>query len=78
MKFQHIRDSKGNTMGVYIPIQEWNLFKEKYDLIEEKRPSVLNPDQKKELDARLDHLLQSPNDLLEWEDVKSRLLLRKK
>ena len=30
MNLQYITDDKGNTTGVYIPIQEWNDLKSKY------------------------------------------------
>lgn len=30
MIFQFIRDNKGNTTGVYIPIEEWQWLKTKY------------------------------------------------
>ncbi len=31
MNLQYISDSKGKTTGVYIPIEEWNNLKEKYE-----------------------------------------------
>ena len=30
MNLQYISDSKGNTTGVYIPINEWEALKDKY------------------------------------------------
>lgn len=30
MNLQYISDSKGNTTGVYIPINEWEALKKKY------------------------------------------------
>ncbi len=36
MNLQYISDSKGNTTGVYIPINEWNLLKNKYKGIEDE------------------------------------------
>jgi len=35
MNLQYISDSKGNTTGVYIPINEWNSLKSKYKGIED-------------------------------------------
>lgn len=34
MNLQYISDSKGNTTGVYIPINEWEALKDKYKGIE--------------------------------------------
>ena len=34
MNLQYISDSSGKTTGVFIPINEWNDFKEKYQVIE--------------------------------------------
>jgi len=42
-------------------------------------PEVGFPDtafDKKELDNRIDHYLTNPDDLLEWEEVEKRLLVR--
>lgn len=36
MNLQYISDSKGNTTGVYIPINEWNSLKDKYKGIEDE------------------------------------------
>ena len=33
MRIQYISDSKGKTSGVYIPIQEWNILKRKYTIL---------------------------------------------
>lgn len=35
MGVQFISDSKGNTTGVFIPVDEWNLLKEKYKGLED-------------------------------------------
>ena len=34
MNLQYITDGKGQTTGVFIPIQEWNRLKSKYKEIE--------------------------------------------
>ncbi|HPJ78042.1 MAG TPA: hypothetical protein P5086_06985 [Prolixibacteraceae bacterium] len=34
MKLQYISDRKGKTMGVFIPISDWNELKNKYKEIE--------------------------------------------
>ena len=34
MSLQFIQDNKGNTIGVYIPIEEWQSLKAKYNGLE--------------------------------------------
>lgn len=74
MNVQYISDNKGVTTGVFIPIQEWNKLKEDYHLPDDNLN--LSPEQKEELDWRIDHHLENPDDLLDWEDVKRRLLTK--
>lgn len=73
MNLQYLSDENGVTTGVFIPIQEWNKLKEDYRLPEKN----LSPEQAQELDWRIEHHLKNPNELLEWEDVKARLLKKK-
>lgn len=35
MNLQYISDNKGKTTGVFIPISEWNVLKDKYKDIEQ-------------------------------------------
>lgn len=35
MSVQFISDSSGNTTGVFIPVDEWNMLKEKYKGLED-------------------------------------------
>jgi len=42
MTLQFIQDNRGNTTGVFIPIEEWQLLKTKYtDLEEEELDNVV-------------------------------------
>lgn len=47
MNLQYISDSKGQTTGVFIPINEWNDLKNKYKEIEQEADSI--PEWHKEL-----------------------------
>ena len=47
MNFQYISDSKGQTTGVFIPINEWNELKSKYKDIDKE--DVCIPDWHKDL-----------------------------
>lgn len=40
MNLQYISDSKGQTTGVFIPINEWNELKNKYKGIEEEEMEI--------------------------------------
>lgn len=71
MNLQYISDNKGITTGVFIPIQEWIKLKEDYQLPEDNFD--LSPEQKNELDSRIDDYLKNPDALLDWEEVKKRL-----
>jgi hypothetical protein len=57
MTLQFIHDNKGNTTGVFIPIEEWQGLKEKYtELQKEESQNIteLTSWQKDILDERLD------------------------
>ncbi len=40
MKLQYISDSTGQTTGVFIPIKEWNVLKNKYKGIEDEEIDI--------------------------------------
>ena len=46
MNLQYIRDNRGKTTGVFIPIQEWELLKSKFKGLEEE---VLGDQSKEEI-----------------------------
>jgi hypothetical protein len=67
MNLQFIHDTKGNTTGVFIPIEEWQSLKDKYsDLqVEEENSSSELPEwQKKLLDERLSDYYKNPESSL--------------
>lgn len=68
MKLQYISDSKGKTTGVYIPIEEWNEFKEKYGKIEQEEIEI--PEwQKQEVLKRLKDYENNPEQAISFEDA---------
>lgn len=75
MDLQYINDEAGNPTGVFIPIKEWDKLKEKYHLSEDTES--FSPGQVRELHARVDAYLENPSELLEWNEVKKRLLAKK-
>jgi len=63
MSLQFINDNKGNTTGVFIPIDDWQKLKEKYaDLLKEEASNLVEllPWQKKIIDERLNDYYSNP------------------
>jgi hypothetical protein len=76
MNLQFIHDNKGNTTGVFIPIEEWQSLKTKYaDLQKEETENVaeLAPWQKKIIDERLSDYYKSPDDVVEIDETIKKL-----
>lgn len=69
MALQYIHDIKGNTTGVFIPIEEWQSLKEKFDgLHEEEMQNFEIPEwHKKILDERLEDCRKNPNDAMDFD-----------
>lgn len=70
MTLQFIHDNKGNTTGVFIPIEEWQLLKIKYsDLLREETENVLGLAswQKQIIDDRLSDYYKNPTDVLDFD-----------
>lgn len=66
MNIQYISDSKGQTTGVYIPINEWNLLKSKYKDIEQEAVEI--PEWQKEIvRTRLHTYKQNPKAALDFD-----------
>lgn len=66
MTLQFIHDNKGNTTGVFIPIEEWQNLKSKYaELLKEEAANVkdLAAWQKEILDDRLNDYYKNSNDV---------------
>jgi hypothetical protein len=68
MNLQYISDSKGQTTGVFIPINEWNNLKSKYKGIEQEEIDL--PEWHKELvRQRLDDYRKNPASALDFEST---------
>ncbi len=70
MSLQYITDDKGQTTGVFIPIQEWEKLKTKYEGIEEDAYTV--PEWQKEI-VRERIKSTDPEEYHSWEEVRKRL-----
>jgi hypothetical protein len=65
MSLQYISDSKGQTTGVFIPIQEWNNLKDKYRGLEAEEVNI--PDwHLAEIDKRLEDYKKNPSQALDF------------
>jgi hypothetical protein len=68
MNLQYISDSKGQTTGVFIPINEWNDLKNKYKDIEQEEITV--PEWHKDLVLkRLEDYKQNPSSAMDFDSA---------
>ena len=68
MNLQYISDSKGQTTGVFIPINEWNDLKSKYKGIE--REDIDIPEWHKDLvRQRLDDYKKNPGSAMDFDSA---------
>jgi len=70
MTLQFIHDTRGNTTGVFIPIDEWQSLKEKYtDLqVEEAQNNIELTDWQKDIiDQRLEDYYKNPNEVMDFD-----------
>ena len=70
MTLQFIHDNKGNTTGVFIPIEEWQSLKSKYtDLQKEEAENVVNLAswQKHIIDERLNDYYNDPTNVADFD-----------
>jgi Putative addiction module component len=76
MNLQYISDSKGQTTGVFIPINEWNDLKNKYKDIEQEEISI--PEWHKDLVLkRLEDYQKNPGSAMDFdaamEDIEKEM-----
>ncbi|WP_088653079.1 hypothetical protein [Geofilum rhodophaeum] len=68
MNLQYVSDSKGKTTGVFIPINEWNELKKKYESIELEELSVA--DWHKDLVVkRLEDYKENPDSAMDFDSA---------
>jgi hypothetical protein len=70
MSLQFITDDKGFTTGVFIPINDWDTLKSKFEGIEEEVIEI--PEWQKEIvSERVKNT--NPDEYLSWEEVSQKL-----
>jgi hypothetical protein len=70
MTLQFIHDNKGNTTGVFIPIEEWQRLKTKYsDLQKEEAENLVDlaPWQKNIINERLSDYYKNTTDVADFD-----------
>lgn len=68
MNLQYISDSNGVPTGVFIPLNDWNKLKEKYNDIETELNDI--PEwHKAELDKRLADHRNNPDQVLDFNEA---------
>ena len=70
MTLQFIHDNRGNTTGVFIPIEEWQFLKTKYtDLQKEESQNVTEMAswQKQIIDERLNDYYKNSSDVTDFD-----------
>lgn len=74
MNLQYISDSNGQTTGVFIPIEDWELLKEKFSELNDEESKMMNiPDWHKDIvNERLAKYKKNPSDVLDWNEVKDQ------
>lgn len=77
MNLQYISDNKGNTTGVFIPIQDWEDLKNRYDQLKKEEDQMFEvPEWHKEIvRQRMKDHKQNPDNVLDWDDVKDNFKL---
>lgn len=68
MNLQYISDSKGQTTGVFIPINEWNNLKDKYKGLEEEDVTIPHW-HKKVVRERIDDYRKDPGSALDFDSA---------
>jgi len=72
MNLQYILDGKGETTGVFIPIQEWLSFKQKFKNIDIDSDDI--PEwHKEELDRRLEAIENGTTEFHDFNDAMDEI-----
>ena len=69
MALQFIHDNKGNTTGIFIPIEEWQTLKAKYQELQKEEVVnllTLSEGQKQIIDERLTDYYNHTNDTADF------------
>jgi hypothetical protein len=71
MNIQYISNNVGQTTGVFIPIEDWEALKDKYEMFKNEEQETVNLTDwhKAILDQRLAKYKSNPDDMLDFDQV---------
>jgi len=77
MNLQYISDSNGKTTGIFIPIQDWEYLKNKFNELEKEEQNMSKvPEWHKDVvRQRLEEYKKNPGNKLDWDEVKDKFKL---
>ena len=77
MNLQYISDNKGNTPGVFIPLEDWEYLKNKIGDLKKEEDSMFEvPEWQKDIIRQhLKDYRENPGNVLDWDQVKNKFKL---
>jgi len=77
MNLQYISDNTGQTTGVFIPIQDWEELKKRYNQLKQEENQMFEvPEWHKDIvRKRLDDYKKNPDNVMDWDEVKDNFKL---
>jgi hypothetical protein len=77
MNLQYITDNKGQTTGVFIPIQDWEELKNQYDRLKQEESQLFDvPEWHKDIvRKRLEDYKKNTDNVLDWDEVQDSFKL---
>jgi len=75
MNLQYITDNKGIETGVYIPIQDWISFVQKYSKIIDEINFTVPDWHKENVRKRLQKIKNEPERLLNWDEAQNKIIV---
>jgi hypothetical protein len=77
MNLQYITDNKGQTTGIFIPIQDWEELKNRYNQLKQEENQMFEvPEWHKEIvRKRLEDYKKNPDNVMDWDEVKDNFNL---
>lgn len=75
MNLQYISDTKGNPIGVFIPLQDWIYLKSKYGEIEQEESEAQDvpPWQVKIVGQRIKNYQNNPDKVVDWDHIQKEI-----
>ena len=75
MRLQYLTDGSGNKTGVFIPIKEWEIMKEKLKEFNFEDRYDIPEKQKEVVRERIEKYKNNPDSFINWKDLEKDLNL---